>query len=379
MTGEEPFIFLDRRSSRPWYSRMHRCFRIFSSPGVSPAQLGASCPCLFPPGESRTQNFRITAIEPERSRKRRALDRHAARVGWGMLSRGGAALMIVACLAACESAERLPPQTVASGKDEPGAHSTDEASGSNAAGPPPSSGEHAEGALGTSSVRDNPRSNGRALEVPQLEELELGEFFPLLVVRPEGTGPFPVLVATHGAGGRAEEHCAYWWRQLGGSHLIACLRGAPLYRAAPERGFYYPDHHALGAELAKAAEALERSYAGQLQAGWTFAGYSQGATMGLLALLASKEVAFDALVLLEGGYQSWSSRSAGELHERGVRRVFFGCGGESCRRGAETAVELLVQASVAAKLTFAPGAGHTYLGGVQRAVKEALPWVEGSR
>jgi predicted esterase len=206
-----------------------------------------------------------------------------------------------------------------------------------------------------------------------VSQLALTGFYPALLFRPQGSGPLPVLVAAHGAGGLAEHHCNYWWRLLGGSHLIVCLRGQPLFRADPARGFYFPDHIELGRELSALILAME-NLGVSLQPGWTFAGYSQGATMGALAL-GEAVGPFRRLVLIEGGYQSFSFVGVTRMAEQGLARVVLVCGGRSCVSGSLGTASLLEKAGVEVRRVVAEGAGHTYLNGVEEAVARELPWL----
>src|SRR5688572_29084549 len=162
-------------------------------------------------------------------------------------------------------------------------------------------GEGADSAVAAGSEAQSAAASGDLDDGEPLQlEVPVEGAFPLLVWAPKGTRPHAVIVSAHGAGCLAEQHCGYLWRLARGRAIVACLRGEPLFRARPEQGFYFRDHRALGKELQLAVHALKKQFGERLGASWTFVGYSQGATMGALALPDSP-VAFDQIVFIEGG------------------------------------------------------------------------------
>jgi len=208
---------------------------------------------------------------------------------------------------------------------------------------------------------------------PVVLDLELEGGFPLLTWAPAGRGEHPVVVTAHGAGCLAEEDCDYLWRLTSGKAIVACLRGEPLFRTRPEQGFYFRDHLALGRELGLAVAALRTEFGERLGDDWTFAGYSQGATMGALALPESTR-AFQQLLLIEGGGEGMTRKSAERLREQGTKRVLFACGNSGCaKRGEQTAVGLRA-VGLDVRVVHAEGAGHTYLGAVEEEVSGELGW-----
>lgn len=100
-------------------------------------------------------------------------------------------------------------------------------------------------------------------------------------------------------------------------------------------------------------------------------GYSQGATMGALAVVGELPV-FDELVLIEGGGESWTATRARAFRENGGRRIILGCGTRGCERHAQRSMPILKEAGVDATFANAPGGGHTYGGTVGEAVYAAL-------
>lgn len=206
-----------------------------------------------------------------------------------------------------------------------------------------------------------------------LIELELPGFEPALVFLPKGPGPYPVLFATHGAGGRAEHHCVHWLHILEEPHVIVCPRGRRMVKSDPSGGYYYPTHTELEKEVLATAHALKKLEFAAAPP-WGYAGYSQGATMGALMLIDHGDL-FDRLILLEGGTEGWSRARAARYFEGGGRKILFGCGTPSCDRSARAAESAMRGAGLDVRVRSAEGAGHTYGGGVEDAITPELPWL----
>lgn len=217
-------------------------------------------------------------------------------------------------------------------------------------------------------------------EDPTLLDLAVPGHKPAVVSIPPGaTSRRPVLVATHGAGGTPEAHCSYWQALVGETAFVLCPRGVTMDVHAPpaERGYFYPAHPALGREVRAALDALAARFPDRIDAeGAIYAGYSQGATMGAL-VFGSDPAPFTAAVLIEGGVEEWTTRSARAFKERGGRRVVFACGRRSCADAARRSAGVLERAGVESRVVDATGAGHTYGGAVREGVTAALPFVFG--
>ncbi len=220
---------------------------------------------------------------------------------------------------------------------------------------------------------------------PRRQWLSLPGFEPALVVLPRGTSAerAKLAVVAHGAGGRPEPHCDHYAPLLGDDYLVVCTRGHPNNRhlPEPERGYFYDGHPELGRELGVLLAELasrEPFASGVAQTGGVYVGYSQGATMGLLALHERPEIAqrFGGLLLVEGGAAEWTVDLAKKMAARGTR-VAVVCGQESCRASADQSLQWMKRAGLDARLRHAPGAGHTYGGEVAVAVTELLPWLLG--
>ena len=194
------------------------------------------------------------------------------------------------------------------------------------------------------------------------------------------SSPRPLLVVTHGAGGRPEPHCAFWRGLLGARGFILCPRGSLLGSLAEpqDQGFFYRDHHALEREVTAAMAALRARY-GELvdDRAPMYAGFSQGATMGALAFVKRPAV-FARLVLIEGGSgesDEWTINGSRAFRESGGARVLFACGRPSCFLAAKRSITYLDKAGVQGRVVHAAGAGHTYGGAVAEAVQGALAWI----
>ena len=205
------------------------------------------------------------------------------------------------------------------------------------------------------------------------QPLPVGEFLPALVSWPEAEHwPQPVLVAAHGAGDNAEAHCELWRRLLERRGVVLCLRGRALSRGSQARGYYFPDHHSLKREALAALGALDRTYPRWVDTGGVvYAGYSQGAQMGLL-MLTDQGARAPRLLLVEGGAGDWSLQRAQSFARSGGRAVALVCGTPGCNRNAERSQGRLEAAGVRATTHYAPGAGHVYWGAVEPHLIEAF-------
>ena len=169
-----------------------------------------------------------------------------------------------------------------------------------------------------------------------LTEVPIDGFLPALVSWPEtNQWPQPVLVAAHGAGDSAESQCELWRELLGARGVIVCLRGRAIRKGSPQHGYYYPDHLALERELLAALESMGQRHAEHADARrLIYAGYSQGAQMGLLMLLGRGALA-PRLLLIEGGSGDWTEKRAATFAKSGGERVALVCGTPGCHANAQ--------------------------------------------
>jgi predicted esterase len=204
---------------------------------------------------------------------------------------------------------------------------------------------------------------------------------PAVVSVPLGaTTPRPVIVAAHGAGDRPDWQCRFWRAIVGDRAFVVCPRGFPLDPRAPadETGYFYTTHHQLGREVTEVLRALAARFGAHADlTSPVYAGFSQGAIMGAL-LLPEHPARFARAVLIEGGvggYQEWNRLVARSFKEHGGERVLFACGGPTCASHAQVSADYLQKEGLLARVTHAPGSGHTYGGGVAEQVARAFSWL----
>ena len=236
---------------------------------------------------------------------------------------------------------------------------------------PPSNGDQP-----TPSTADTLEANpSKPLTSELPTSLPVQGFEPAVIRFPSDRKPAPLFTITHGAGGQADWHCNHYADLLGPSALLLCLRGKRMVARDRARGYYYPDHLRLSDELAAARAALLEKYSLTLALdSGVYIGYSQGASMGVLAVARHGDW-WPRLALVEGGYDAWSSALAQKYKSSGGERVLFVCGTEHCRKLASQAVLILARCHVAARLLSAPGAGHRPDGPVAARVREGLAWL----
>ncbi|HWA71357.1 MAG TPA: hypothetical protein VG937_03435 [Polyangiaceae bacterium] len=190
---------------------------------------------------------------------------------------------------------------------------------------------------------------------------------------PRGDAPFRLVVAAHGAGGDPDATCSSWARRTRGRALIACPRGRAMSELEPH-GFYYPDHHALEAEVLALVAASETRYAPRLvNDGAVYSGFSQGATMGAL-FLPARAARFSVLVLTEGGYGEWTRRTAQRFRTTGGERVLFVCGTRHCAASVAKSARVLESAGVTVRTETVSGGGHTDRGPVGERLDALVDW-----
>jgi predicted esterase len=202
--------------------------------------------------------------------------------------------------------------------------------------------------------------------------LELEGTPPPLLVLPAATAPRPLVVSAHGAGGSPEWDCGWLTTVLPEPAVQLCLRGIPMGRGGTS--FYYPEHHSLGRWLRTSREAVQKDYASRLTEAAVYVAYSQGATMGALALQTT-DSAIASLLLIEGGTDGWTIDRSRRFRQSGGRRVYFACGTSSCHTKAKAAAARLRDAGVETHVRHAEGAGHTPLGAVSDLVRDGLRWL----
>jgi len=189
--------------------------------------------------------------------------------------------------------------------------------------------------------------------------------------------PRPVVVVAHGAGGTPEWHCASWQALLRSTAFIVCPRGRSMARRGEYAAYYFPDHLWLEREVMAVVAAVERELGARADTRrMLYAGYSQGATMGALMIVAHA-ARFPRLALLEGGFSEWNVAIGKRFRQNGGERVLFACGTAHCATRARRSAEWLEQTGVAARVEHAEGAGHTSGGDVAKRVAASVDFLSG--
>lgn len=237
-----------------------------------------------------------------------------------------------------------------------------------------------------STVRNEPATQAPSaarVEAPveePFESLDVPGFPASVVVLPTVPGKAPVVVVAHGAGGRPEPHCDFYRELVRGRGFILCTRGRSMDALLPEseRGYFYDGHIELGKELRAAVSALVGAYGDRVDLERSvYAGFSQGATMGILALQqgSAPDARVGGVLLVEGGWAEWTVALAQKLASEGVRRVAIVCGRPVCKEEGDRSAGWIRRGGLEARVLYAPGAGHTYGGAVAPIVGDGWRWI----
>jgi predicted esterase len=199
-------------------------------------------------------------------------------------------------------------------------------------------------------------------------------------VPPAATTPRPLIVATHGAGDRAEHHCRLWNRIVGERAFVLCPQGRRTDERVPHAhaGYYYADHRVLDQEVKAAVAALRARYGAKLDSEQAlYTGFSQGAIHGASVIVLNSRQ-FPRAALVEGGngfFNEWSLYAARKYRDGGGKRVLFACGSLACVRSAERCAGYLKRAGVEARVVHAEGAGHGYGPAMEAELKATFEWL----
>lgn len=271
------------------------------------------------------------------------------------------------CLAcACSPTARTPDASQLLGANAPPGPATPPAS---IAAPEDSSGELSRD---TNSTSPPPEGESAQKHGALVAALDIPDVPPPILVLPASTAPVPLLLGAHGAGGSPEWQCPWLSSLTATPTALLCLRGLPLSRG--ELAFYYPEHHSLGRWLAAALERVGADHGSRLAPPFIYVGYSQGATMGALAIQTAPN-AIPHLMLVEGGLEGWTLARSRDFARAGGRKVYFACGTRSCNAKAERLRGAMTTAGLEVRVGYAEGAGHTPLGPVEHYVREGLTWL----
>lgn len=214
-------------------------------------------------------------------------------------------------------------------------------------------------------------------ERTETRELVVPGFGNALVVVPAGDEARPLLVAAHGAGDSPRWQCRHWDAAVRGRFVILCPRGVAL-SGGEDPGYFFRNHLELEREVIAALAALRRELGARLAPGdAVYSGYSQGATMGALMVIAHG-AEFPHLVLVEGGSGDWTLGRAKKFRETGGKSVAIVCGTPNCAKRGERSVATLEQAGLRARVEHVEHGGHVYDGRVgERATELLAGWVFG--
>lgn len=213
------------------------------------------------------------------------------------------------------------------------------------------------------------------LEPTPLVALAVPGFGDAVVSVPLGaTGPRPIALALHGNFDRPEWQCQVWRRITRGDVFVLCPRGVPRRDVPAELDRWeWGSLAKTRAELVAARRALAARYPDHVSSGpIVFTGFSLGAILGA-RLIQDPELQVGAAVLVEGGYQGWTSAKAKGLLPR-LRSLLFACGQTDCRNAYRYGLESLFErAGVRSSMVADVKAGHTYDDPVAALIKEEWP------
>lgn len=257
----------------------------------------------------------------------------------------------------------------------PNPHPLPPPAGAPATGPAPSEGSKDPGRAlaptSTSHAELTPNDGLVTMTTPTVLSVPLEGMPSPLLVLPAEQRPVPLIIGGHGAGGSPEWNCEWLSWLLDESAVLLCLRGTPMDRHGDS--FYYPEHHSLDKWLSAALDYVKQQYTERLDGRSVYVAYSQGATMGALALQDDAEI--PNLLLVEGGVDGWSATRSRRFAQKGGRRVYFACGTRSCHNKAKSAAVQLERANVEVRVHHAEGAGHTPGGKVGGLAQAGLLWL----
>jgi len=220
-------------------------------------------------------------------------------------------------------------------------------------------------------------SSNRAPARTETRELAVPGFGNALVVVPAGNEARPLLLAAHGAGDSPRWQCRHWDAAMRGRFIILCPRGVAL-SSGDDPGYFFRNHIELEREVTAALAALKKELGGRISpSDGVYSGYSQGATMGALMVVAHG-TDFPHLVLVEGGSGDWTAGRAKQFRETGGKSVAIVCGTPNCAKRGERSVAILEKAGLRARVEHVEQGGHVYDGRVGERATELLDgWVFG--
>jgi dienelactone hydrolase len=202
----------------------------------------------------------------------------------------------------------------------------------------------------------------RVIDTRDFAVLPVAGFGDAVVSIPsDGSEPRRIVLALHGNFDRPEWQCEVWRRITRGAAWVLCPRGIPR-RDVPKAmdRWEWGSLQSTKAELVAAIAALRARYGAHVAEGRVvFTGFSLGAILGA-RLLQDAELKVGAAVLVEGGYQGWTSAKAKALAPS-FGQVLFACGQSACKNAYRYQLEPVFQrAGIQSALVADVKAGHTY-------------------
>jgi hypothetical protein len=207
---------------------------------------------------------------------------------------------------------------------------------------------------------------------PALADLPLTGRPSVAVALPVGaTVPRPVVVALHARGGQPDRECARWRGFDAGDWFVLCPRGTPLATEGRPEGYAFDDSATVAGELRAALAALKARFGPHVAPGPVVVVAAGQSAVPALSLALEEPAFFRHLVLIDGGYDRWTSSIGTRFADRGGASVLFLCSRKPCETGAAASATLADRAGLRARYRkFA--ANDAALG---RALVAELPWL----
>jgi poly(3-hydroxybutyrate) depolymerase len=184
------------------------------------------------------------------------------------------------------------------------------------------------------------------------------------------TSPRPVMIGLHGGGDRAEWSCGEWRGVTAAFPFIICPHGSASRT-------YWDTPKNVMSQIDGARGEVNRTFAGYVADGpMVLAGFSAGTTMAL-TLLYGGLVSPEALVLVEGSYDSVGDRGfPAILKAHHVKRLLLVCTTRgSCTTTYREAVPRIARAGIDVRLNLASEQGHGFYEDVTFSLRRDWPWL----
>jgi poly(3-hydroxybutyrate) depolymerase len=184
------------------------------------------------------------------------------------------------------------------------------------------------------------------------------------------TNPRPIMVGLHGGGDRAEWSCGEWRGVTAAYPFIVCPHGGPTRT-------YWDTPKNVMSQIDGARAEVNRSFAGYVADGpMVLAGFSAG-TMMALTLLQGGLVAPEALVLVEGSYDSVGDKGfPAMLKAHHVKRLLLVCTTRgSCTSTYREALPRIARMGIDVRLNLASEQGHGFYEEVTFSLRRDWPWL----